>query len=246
MNDLKLLKGDPIPIRAGLYLYPLYLSDIADIGENNYNYYLHIFRIDKSLLGQLNGEISHSELDEIYKYSELEFVLYLCGQDSSLLYFFMESLRVFLKSEIKIEKDVGIIIENEEVSITLDNDLFLEIKKIISKQNYLKVSEEPNFKPANDKAKELIDKMKKAKEKIQKQNKEEGLSLKDIISIVSTYSNDLNIMSVWKLTVYQLYESYLRLVLWDEYHNKFILLPHTSDSQSLDLKHWATDINKIK
>lgn len=245
MNELKILKGDPVEVRKGLYVHPLTLGDIANISDFVYYNYLRTFRIDKSLLNQVD-DIPQTELNEIYRTSELETIYYFCSKDPSILYYLLESLEIFLKSKVSILKDKGIFIENNETSLILDNDLFLEIKDIVFKQNYLKNNDTSHFKPANARAKALLEKMKKVKEKIQNQNKEEGLSLKEIISIVATYSNDLNILSIWDLTVNQLYEAYLRLMLWDDYHNKFVLLPHTTDSQSLDLKHWAVDINKIK
>jgi hypothetical protein len=246
MNELKYLKGSPIQIRDGLKIYPLTLGEIADLGLGNYYNYIQSLTIDKSMINKLDGIVPKSEIEEVYKYNELEFILYLCSKDTSIFYFFLESMKIFLRSEIGLFQDVGFVITNNEAEIILDNDLFLEIKKVIIKQNFLKDDDSSNFKPANSKAKELMEKLKKAKEKIQKQNNEEGLNLKDIISIVSNYSNDLNILTIWNLTVYQLYEAYLRLIVWDEYHNKYTLLPHTTDSQSLDLKHWAVDINKIK
>lgn len=245
MNELKLLKGSPMQVSDGIFVYPITIGEISDIGEETYNSYISAIATDKSLLNNVSPEdgISKEELNELYEYSDLEFILFVCQSNPLLSYTFFQSLSLFLKSKVKISPK-GIVIENETVCMYLNSELFDEIKSIIFKQNFLKDNDKSQFKPANSKAKALMEKLKKAKEKIQKQNSDEGLSLKDITSIVATYSNDINIMSVWDLTVFQLYEAYLRLILWDEYHNKFILLPHSSDPQSLDLKHWATDLNK--
>jgi vacuolar-type H+-ATPase subunit E/Vma4 len=85
-------------------------------------------------------------------------------------------LQLFLKSKVSVASDIGVVIENEDTKITLTNELYKEIKKIVCKQNFINNAEEATFNPANEKAKALLEKMKKAKEKIQKQNKEEGLS----------------------------------------------------------------------
>lgn len=248
MNELKLMKGDPIEVKKGVKVYPLTLGEIADIGEETYNGYIRSFLLNKSILNQVDVEFTQEQLNELYKLNDLEFMIFLCSQDTSILYYFIESLKLFLKSNVTIDEindNPAILIEHDDVLVELDNDLYVAIKKIILKQNFLKDSEDTHYKPANSKAKALLEKLKKVKEKVQKQNTEEGLSLKDVISIVSAYSNDLNILSVWNLTVNQLYETYLRIMLWDDYHNKIILLPHSSGDQSLDLKHWAIDINKI-
>lgn len=246
MNELKLIKGDPIDLSNGFKVHPLTLGEIADIGEDVYNSYLSVIMTNKSILNNLSeNDITKEELNELYKLTDLEFILYLAVHNHTILLTLINSLETFLKCGVEIGRDIGIVLKSEDKECFLENELFNEIKAIIIKQNFLKDNESSAFKPANAKAKALLEKMMKAKEKIQKQNNEEGLSLKDIISIVAAYSNDINIISVWKLTVYQLYESYLRLTLWDDYHNKFLLLPHTADSKSLDLTHWATNINKI-
>jgi hypothetical protein len=246
MNELKLLKGDPIEVVQGLFVYPLKLKEIAEIGEEIYNSFVKVFVINKSLINEPNFiPLSDYEKKECYKYNDLDFILFLCKKDINLSYLFINSLSLFLQSEISVASDTGVVIKNDNIHITLTDEIYKEIKKIICNQNFIHNVEESSFNPANEKAKALLDKMKKAKERIQKQNKNEGLSLKTIISLVATYSNDINIFSIWDLTVNQLYESYLRIALWDDYHNKHILIPHASDIESLDMKHWAIDINKL-
>jgi hypothetical protein len=246
MNELKLLKGDPIEVCQGLFVYPLKLSEIAEIGEEVYNSFVKVFLINKSLMNEPNFiPLTSYEKKEIYKYNDLDFILYLCKKDINLSYLLINGLSLFLQSEVSSASDTGVVIKNDNVKLTLTNELYIEIKKVICKQNFIHNAEDTSFNPANEKAKALLEKMKKAKEKIQKQNKDEGLSLKTIISLVATYSNDINIFSIWNLTVNQLYESYLRIALWDDYHNKHILIPHASDIESLDMKHWAIDINKL-
>ncbi|MEH7346010.1 hypothetical protein V7122_19390 [Bacillus sp. JJ1532] len=239
MNELSFLKGDPIEIANGLKVYPATLAEIAEVGELTYNSFISVISITKDTLNFNNK-------DELHFNSDLEFILYLIRNYYEVFELFTKALNLFLRSEIEYREDLGIIVQSGENQFILDDFLFSQIKEIVRKQNFLKDSENSDFKPANSKAMALLEKFNKAKEKIQKQNTEEGLSLKDIISIVATYSNDINIKTVWDLTVSQLYESYLRLIIWDDYQNKQRLLPHISDPQSLDLKHWATDINKIK
>lgn len=246
MNELKLLKGAPIEIGYSLKVYPAKIEEITEIGEEIYNSYVSAIMIDKSVLNNVNeNQMPKEILDGLYKCSDLEFILYLSLTDRVILKAFMEALSLFLKCDIRFNQELGIIISHNENEIVLNDEIFNEFKKVVVKQNFLKDGEKSKFKPANDKARALLEKLNKAKEKIQKQNKEDGLSLKDIVSIVATYSNDINILSVWNLTVYQLFVCYMRLIMWDDYHNKYQLIPHSSDIESLDLKHWAIDINKI-
>ncbi|PKR82849.1 hypothetical protein [Heyndrickxia camelliae] len=246
MNELKLIKGSPIEIANGLFVYPLRMDEIAEIGESLYNSYLSIITSSKKILYSLEESIiSKQELTMLSKESDLFTILYISEKDQNTFAIFINALKTFLKSELDFDGQ-NLILKNDSGLFTFDDELFKKFKEVIMKQNFLKDDSVSTYKPANSKAKALLEKLKKAKEKIQEQNSDDGLRLKDIISIVATYSNDINLLSVWDLTIYQLYEAYLRLIVWDKYHTNFLLLPHVSDSGSLDLQHWATDINKIK
>lgn len=249
MNELKLLKGEPVEIVNGLYSYPLLLSEIVDIGEGTYNSYVSSITLNKtSILNKLEDNIiPQKELEEIHSLNDLEFLIYISFYSPELFQNFIDALKIFLKSDVEVLKDTGIVISNDKEQFLLDNELFLKIREVVAKQNYVQYKEENRYKPANVKAKALLEKMNKIKAKIKNKNKEEGLSLKTIISIVSTYSNDVNIMSVWNLTVYQLYECYIRIIVWDTYHNQYMLLPHINDESKQEVfeNHWAKDINKI-
>ena len=245
-DEIKLLRGKPVEIQYGIKVYPLTLDEISEIGSKIYNSRIGTFFVDKSLLNEAN-DIPIETLEEIHKLNDLEFIYYLAlSGDINLIYSLSDALRMVLKCDVVVEQNADIKIFKGEEIVTLDNDLFLSIKKIITKQNFLKDDEKTEFRPANAKARALLEKLNKAKENLQTQNKKDGLSLNDIISIVATHSNDINIITVWNLTVYQLYICYLRLLMWDDYHNKYQLIPHSSDIDALDLKHWAVDINKIK
>jgi len=248
MNELKLLKGDPIEVIEGLNVYPLILSDIVELGEDIYNSLISSIMMNNSILSKIeNNTIPKNEIDKMYKLNELEFITCISIYYPYIFQSFMSALRLFLRSNIEIIENVGLIILNDNGSFLLDNDLFIKIKEIIAKQNFIKYKEETSYKPANSKAKALLEKMNKIKENIKNQNKEEGLSLRTVISIVSNYSNDINIKSVWDLTVLQLYESYIRILIWDDYHNQYMLLPHMDENSKREVsnKHWAKDINKI-
>lgn len=240
INQLKLLKGDPINL--GLCnVYPLKLNEVTELGEEIYNQYLSILMTDNSLFDDY--DLTKEEREELEQLTPFNVIGITCERSLEFRNLFCKSLSFFTREEVSYHPSGCFFIGDFSENRIIDEDIFDLIKTIIKKQNYLQDQEKKEFKPANDKAKELIEKMKEVKGKLQKQNKEDGLGLSDIISIVSAYSQDINIMSIWNLTIYQLYELYLRLIMWDNYHSNFMLLPHVSDNNSLDLKHWATKIN---
>lgn len=68
-------------------------------------------------------------------------------------------------------------------------------------------------------AKKIFDKLMKAKRETQKQKKNDiNMSMPNLISAVSNRSHSINPINVWDLTVYQLYDSFMRLCMSEQYN----------------------------
>ena len=234
ISEMELLKGKPIDLGI-CKVHPLTLNEIVELTEEKYNQALSLITFNKSRL-----DIKDEELNKLTDY---QILLAYCYHNHEIRDLFFESIEIFLKEPIHLHELGFFYLGELEEQRIIDENGLKQIQEVVKKQNFLSTEEEKAMKPANDKAAELIEKMKKIKEKLAKQNREDELHLSDIISIVACYSDGINLFNVWDLTVYQLYIAYLRLIMWDDYHSKYILLPHVTDSSSLDLKHWATKIN---
>lgn len=243
ISDLQLQKGSPIDV--GLCkVYPLTLGEITDfVGENKYNQLLSSLLIDKSSLNL--DDVSKEEKEIFDKLTTYEIIILHSFRDEEMRKVFIKSFSLFLREEIHYHQEgffyIGELTDNR--IITKEN--FEQIKQILKKQNYLQDAED-DFKPANEKTIELYEKMKKIKEKLKKKNPDDGLKLSDIVSIVATYSNDISILTVWNLTIYQLYESYLRLIMWDNYHTSYMHLPHMDEEDRKSMIHWASKLKQNK
>lgn len=241
ISELSLQRGMPIDIGI-CKVYPLSLDEIVHIGDFMYSQYLSAIMIDRNVLNT-DGIKTPEQIEEFNKITPFKTLHMVARNDEFRRQLFIQALSVFTRDSVSYhDADFFYFGEFNEHRV-LNEEAFELIRLIIQKQNYIEVKEEKQFKPANDKTKEILEKMKKAKEKIQKQKKDDSIGLSDIVSIVATYSN-VDILNVWNLTIYQLYEIYLRIILWDEYHNSYTLLPHVSDQSSLNLKHWTSKLNK--
>ncbi|AJA41342.1 hypothetical protein AXJ14_gp023 [Geobacillus virus E3] len=236
ISEMDLLKGKPINLGV-CKVHPLTLNEIVDMTEEKYNQALSLITFNKSRL-----DIKDEELNQLTDY---QILLAYCYHNPEIREIFFESAEIFLKEPIHIHELGFFYLGDLKEERIIDENIFKQIQEVVKKQNFLS-TEQTEFKPANEKAAELIEKIKKVKEKLAKQNRDNELNLSDIVSIVACYSDGINLFNVWDLTVYQLYIAYLRLIMWDDYHTKYILLPHVTDSNSLDLKHWATKINLNK
>lgn len=239
MSEFILMSNHPVNIN-GFNVYPVKLEEILIITEEQYNQYLGLINLTRKELTKYTNDI------ELKKKSVYELIILWCIKDEAFKEVMIDCLSFFLREEIHVDENgIGIIREGQILYMT--REIYDLIIYTIKKQNFIQTSEIKEYKPANGKAQELLERMKKAKEKLRKEKNEENLTLSDIMSIVSCYSNDINILTVWNLTVYQLYTVYLRLLIWDDYQTKQNMLPHVTDVKALDMKHWAMSINnKLK
>lgn len=230
---LKILRGSPIDIGVGK-VYPLILDEIVEIGELKYNQYLSYATFNQKDIVIEDHTLTPFEVCVLYSHHDINF------RD-----IFLSSLSAFFKEPLSYHGNGFFYLGELEEQRFIDEQKYNETMLIIKKQNFLKDNEaDKEFKPHNDRAAELSEKLKQIKSKIKEENNDTGLNLSDIISIVSAHMPNVSIFSVWGLTVFQLYTLYLRLILKDNYDSNFYLMPHVADSKSLDLKHWATKIQK--
>jgi hypothetical protein len=233
--ELKLLHGSPIELSNIGFIYPLTLREISDIGEIQYNKLIFSATFKRDDLIIKNHKLTPFETIWVY-----------CYQDNLFREMFYSAIKTFMKEEIRLHENGFFYFGKIEENKIFDEEKYNEFSLIVKKQNFIKdhQEEKEEFNPHDERARELIEKLKYYRQKVKEKNQENGLNLSDIISIVAAHSGNLNIFTVWDLTVYQLYTLYLRLMMKENYESQFYLLPHVSDSKSLDLKHWATKIQK--
>jgi hypothetical protein len=246
LSELSYQRGNPVFLNNHLKVHPLTLSEIEAMGEHQYYSLINILSISKDTIMNMYP-FSSDELEIFKPLSVFEVMVGFLDSNNMLRDLVLGSLSLFLQEKVLFDIENKIHVFKNSTLIKIDEITFKEIRKIVLKQNFMDAdTDKKELNPENDKAKELIEKMKQVKEKIQKQNNDEGLNLSDIISIVANYSKDINILSVWNLTVYQLYESYIRISMWDKYHNDYIHLPYMdeNDRKELNKNHWHNKVKK--
>lgn len=235
--ELKLLAGLPVEIKGvGLFHNPK-IREIIDLGESKYNYYLSSIFLSRKQVQNADENLNDFEL-----------LFAICYHNKEFQEIFFNALKFFFK-----EEDVGLDTDNQSIffyfgekkenrRITQDN--FDEIKKLIRVANFLEESEKEEFNPINEKAKEIIAKFLKNKEKLPKIK--EKMNLHSILSGIAWKSKNLNIFNVFDLTLYQLYDGFYRMDVIDYYQSTIQgLNAGTIDGSKIDLKkiHWTKIIN---
>lgn len=238
--NLKLLRGKPIEVNDICKVHPITLDEIENITITKYYKYINLLCIDNETIKNimdLNEEIT-----------VFEFIYINCKSNKEYRESIFEAFEFFLREEINI-CDFGFYlgsISNEKNNIRIINEeVFKEIVKIIKLQNCLvDKQEEEKFKPANERARKMLEEMKKNQEELDKakSKSKDSLNLCDLVSIFAAYSENMNIFNVWDLSFYQFNDQFNRLKIMKEYDANLQVLMHCDTSKNkIELKHWMSN-----
>ena len=229
--NLKLLAGMSIFIENLGILTPLKLRDIIALGELNYNELLSVLLIDKSNIDGLNNQdINNLELLMVYSYQNQDF------RDKTL-----KALKLFLNKEFFMNNEGFFYCDD----LIINNDSFNYFQYVLKCANHIEIKKkEDEIIPGNERARKFMEKLKLSKQNIKKP---EIINLHSIISGVAWKSNNTNIINIFDLTIYQLYDAYHRLENIDNYHYTLSgLYAGTVDGKNINLSNitWSKILKK--
>lgn len=190
------------------------LRSISSIGGyDTYQYYLSILLLDlKTYLNMIGKPEQYNLMSNQDKLKFNIFDLIPNEQFCSLL---QDILNFFLKEDViySQEKKFYIVKDNEQIVGVITRDNYNIICDLICQRNCIKSNQEEDLsKIKSKKALEILKKLKKGraeKEKISKADK--NMELGNIISAVANKSQSLNILNIWDLTIFQIWDCFARL-----------------------------------
>lgn len=209
-----LLSPDPIYIqKVGGIISPK-LRDISSIGINTYQYYLTILLMDlKTYFTMIGQQEQFEALSEEEKNKMNIFELLTINDDSINL--LQTVLNFFIKEDVvySTEHKAFLVQKNEEVIGIVSKEIYPQICDVICQRNCIKSNKEEDLsKIKSKKALEIMKKLQKGRaEKAKHTKADKNMELGNIISAVANKSQSLNILNIWDLTVYQLWDCFSRL-----------------------------------
>lgn len=272
---LNLLSGSTINV-GNIAIKPFTLREIKDYGYSKYmeNIQWLSITLDDFISSTIEGEKKEILMAQMEKLKTFDFYSKLGGKEFTNK--LIEALSMIFRTNDMVMLDKGILTINfykmgilyngddglihtdqeylsyysEDELTVIHRENFDDIVKVIKLQNYLsqpKQEEEVEENPADEKTRQLMETMKRNREKVeakkkaqQKADNNEDIDIADIISAVSSKSNSINKMNVWDLTLYQLYDEYSRLELIDNYD--FSVKAMMAGAEKVDLKHWSSKL----
>lgn len=184
-------------------------------------------------------EIINMKLGEIYSqegyYKYLILLKYFAIKNEIKMvediFFKREILREFIKcDDVNYQQDFKefVLINNSEL-ISLNEQDLIEIFDILIQMYQIHIEEE-DIEGAEDVV-ELLKELVEFQKECEKKN---GITMDSMIEAITVKHNSYNLLNIWDLTIYQLYQTYKRIILVDSYN---------------EINHWKypgfIDISKI-
>lgn len=214
LSYFDLLSPDPVSIpNAGSIVSPR-LRDISRIGYQTYQYYLSILLMDRQTYFSLLGkEEEYNALPETEKDQIILFERIVADRQSAAL---LENiLNFFILEEVLYSPadHAFLVQENGSTIGIISSENYDQIADLIRQLNYIQPN--PAIDPGrtkSKKAREIMRKLQKGRAEKNKQGKaDKNMELGNIISAVANKSESLNILNIWDLTVFQIWDCFSRL-----------------------------------
>ena len=214
LDYLDLLSPEPVRIEnVGGILSPK-LRDVASIGYDAYHFYLELLLMDLEKYFSMTGHAKdYGRLSDEEKSNLDMFDFWIAnGQSANLL---EKVLNFFIKEEVVYSgQNRCFLIQNENGDVgAITRDSYPQVRDVICQRVCIRPDQEEDLSKArNKKALEIAKKLQKGRSQKKKQEKtDKNMELGNIISAVANRSPSLNILNIWDLTVYQLWDCFSRI-----------------------------------
>lgn len=222
LNYFDLLSPDPVYLRNTGGIVSPKLRDISSIGYETYQYYLSILLMDLK-----TGLARNSQLTDALQ----------------------TILNFFIKEDVVYSPDKNVFLVKKEDAVVgvITEETYPEVCDIIFQRNCIRSGREEDLsKVKSKKALEIMKKLQKGRAEKEKQAKaDKDMELGNIISAVANKSQSLNILNIWELTVYQVWDCFSRLINNSIFDIQSMSVAAWGDKDNhFDFHSWFKQINK--
>jgi len=207
IDKFDLISGADINYQGICFLHPPRLNEIRKIGFNEYNSYIALIMMDLNKCASIIGV----DLDTIKSIPGLQ-VFDIFISNDKLREDFRKVLSFFISGDIEysISYKAFKVTYNDIVGYINKNN-YPDIVACILKLNCINNEQKDETIFKDEASKKLYEKIQNAKKTGKLKSENENFSLTNIISSVALYGDGYNIVNVWELTIYQLYDQFYRL-----------------------------------
>lgn len=210
---LALMTGADIPIpECQIALHQPTVKEISMIGEKDFFTGIQLLCINKSMCVEDESLLANTTNFQIFMtmMNEKEFADKKENVQAVLTLLFPGYMILMTPRTLVLNKD--------SQSVNIDEGNFENLQKIIQEIFCLGKTDQNTFNPANKKAKEIADKLMRARQRVAAQQQNSGSMFGQYLSIVTVGIGSMSLMETVELTMYQLYdlvERYTLYINWD-------------------------------
>lgn len=274
LDYFTLISPDPLHIHGVGDIKSPTLSEISKLESkiNTYNYYVTILLLNigsyyeefekeegmffyypndlKNKMLKLRDEYASMDNKQKEKITFYNFLM----NDDILKFKVAEALNFFIVDKVEFSDKYNMFVTyngdldddgNLKITGAIHSAIYDDVIDIIMQRINIenKRQEKKNLKIKNKIAEKLLEKMKKGES--QKKKNDEKTSMANIISSLSSHHQSLNIVNIWNLTVYQLYDQFSKTRINDTYKisSRSVSIWGDKDKKFDDML-WMTMCNK--
>ncbi len=189
------------------------LTDIKSyyrvVENEEFDYFSKYTEEEKKQILKIKKEYESITQEERVKVGTLD----VFNFDKKMIEELREALSFFICEKISYSFDdrAFLIYDGDEVIGAINSQSYPGVVDIILQMNWIHkdILQEDKTKVKNKKALEILEKLNKAKTVSKKTD--ERLELPNIISSIAAYHNSINMLNIWDLTIYQIYDLFERM-----------------------------------
>lgn len=254
--QLNLLEGNSIELEPNIEIHKVSLSDInkKKIGYISYNRVINMICLSDEDVKKFVTKDDIDVFTFLILYAYQSFEEKLDDIKNSIVkdnpYFIDEIinvLRLIFNSKVVLDMNNGIFSIGDK-GLSLNKNNFEKFQSIIKKRNCLENIEEDKENPANEMARQILEKRRKAREKLAKakalQNGEvdSPLTIVDLISIFAE-AEHMKLEDVFQYDMFQFNNQFNRMKIFKDYDVNIQALLAGAKSEDVQLQHWLSKIN---
>lgn len=245
--------------KINYYTYQVYLSNLLLDPDSYYEmidktegaYLCNFTEQEKDIILRIRSEymnLDEKSKEDISIYNIMVFDKFLIDSLLCTLNFFFEDEIIYDTKKRVFILFNGTVDDNNRKTPTgmIHKNNYNEIIDIILQRVNVdkKKDEHKNLKVKNKTAEKLLKKMKKAKKETEKKE-DKKMEIGNLISSISAHSKTLNILNIWDLTIFQLYDQFARMRNDDLYMINSTSVSVWGDKENkFDDTIWFSIINK--
>ena len=214
--NLALMTGVDIPIpELQIALHQPTIKEISYIGESEFFIGVQLLAINKNLYIQDENLLVNTTNFQIFMTMMNE------AQTADKKAAVLQVLTLLLPEYTVIFTPRSMLLKKGEVNIMIDEQNFEFLQQVIVKQFCISGSGQEQFNPQSQKAKEIAQKLMKARQRVAQQKAESGgggSMFAQYLSVLTVGLGSMNLFDAMNLTMYQVYdliERYSKYINWD-------------------------------